>query len=236
MEALDTVPLHRHPRPHRELARRYREQFRNEDYRLAVALSVLALIASMGASLLAGHFSNTHASNPVADLILSNTPALHVDAFFVYGTFLFGIFVAAIAFAHPRRIPFTFMSLAVFFFVRAGFVTLTHIAPFPEQSATNFGGTIRHYFFGSDLFFSGHTGTPFLMALIFWESKQLRYTFLVWSIFFAAVVLLGHLHYSIDVASAFFITYSVFHLCETLFPGYRALFYSDLSDEEAQGA
>jgi membrane-associated phospholipid phosphatase len=34
---------------------------------------------------------------------------------------------------------------------------------------------------------------------------------------FAIVVLLGHLHYSIDVLSAYFITFSVFHLCTFLF-------------------
>ncbi len=235
METPDALPLFRHPHPHRELIRRYREHFRDRDYRLAVGMSFVAFLASIVASLLAGHFSNTHASNHVADLILSNTPALNVDGFFVYGTFVFSAFVAALAFAHPRRIPFTFFSLAIFFTIRAGFVTLTHIAPFPEQAVPDFGGTIRHYFFGSDLFFSGHTGTPFLMALIFWHEKRLRYVFLAWSAYFAAVVLLGHLHYSIDVASAFFITYSIFHLCEKFMPEYRALFFSDLSDEEASG-
>ena len=227
MEAADSIPLHRHPRPHRELARRYKSQWRDKDYRLAAALSLLVFVGSVAASLLAGHFANRYASNPVDDLILSNTPAFNVDFLFVYGTALFVIFVASLAFAHPRRIPFTFFSLAIFFFIRAGFITLTHIAPFPEQAAVEFGSTIRHYFFGSDLFFSGHTGSPFLMALIFWHEYRLRIIFLAWSVFFAAVVLLGHLHYSIDVASAYFITYTIFVICERLLPDYRALFYSD---------
>ncbi len=38
--------------------------------------------------------------------------------------------------------------------------------------------------------------------------------FLDFSIVFAVVVLLGHLHYSIDVASAYFITFSIFSLAK----------------------
>lgn len=227
------LPLLRYPYPHRELVRRYREHFKDRDYRMAAIASFAALCGSIIASLMAGHFANVHASNYVEDIILSNTPALNLDTLFVFGTMLFTVFVGIVAFAHPRRIPFMFYSLALFFFIRAGFVTLTHIAPFPLRSDFDFGVTIRHYFFGSDLFFSGHTGSPFLMALLFWHEWRLRIMFLAWSVFFAFVVLLGHLHYSIDVASAFFITYTIYHIAQTLFPEYYALFYSDLPEDEA---
>jgi membrane-associated phospholipid phosphatase len=56
-----------------------------------------------------------------------------------------------------------------------------------------------------------------LMAFIFWDSKPLRYIFIGWSVLFALTVLLGHLHYSIDVASAVFITYTIFHLSQIIF-------------------
>lgn len=229
------LPLRKHKSPHRELARRYKDHFAHHDYRVAAVGSFLLFLASLFASILAGHFATEVATNPVADLVLSNTPALSVGDLFVYGTFLFVVFVAAISFAHPRRIPFIFLSLAMFFFIRAGFVSLTHIAPFPERAATDFGITIKKYFFGNDLFFSGHTGAPFLMSLIFWRDRRLRYAFLVWSIFFAFVVLFGHLHYSIDVASAYFITYAVFCLSEWLFSYYRALFYSDALNGNGNG-
>ncbi|MEI8091030.1 MAG: phosphatase PAP2-related protein [bacterium] len=70
--------------------------------------------------------------------------------------------------------------------------------------------------FGADLFFSGHTGLPFLFALIFWNNKWMRYLFVLTAIYFGAIVLLGHLHYSIDVLSAFFITYTIRHINEFL--------------------
>ena len=228
------LPLHKHRRPHRELIRRYKAHWAHKDYRLPMLYSFLVFIASMMVSLLAGHFAKTHASNFASDIILSNTPVFNVSDFFIYGTFLFVVMTAALAFAHPRRVAYTLFALALFYFIRAAFVTMTHIAPFPERATSDFGVTIRSNFFGSDLFFSGHTGAPFLMSLIFWRDKKIRYLFLAWSIFFAVVVLLGHLHYTIDVASAYFITYTIFCMAEVFFPEYRQLFYSDLTEEELE--
>ncbi|MBI5469697.1 hypothetical protein HY968_00035 [Candidatus Kaiserbacteria bacterium] len=233
MSDVSDLPLRKHPAPHKEIARRYKDHFKDKDYRSAVLSSALVFIASVIASLAAGLFSKSHASNPVSDLVLSNIPVFQVDELFVYGTIILIVFVLILAFAHPKRIPFTLHTLALFFFIRAGFVTLTHIAPFPGRAATDFGATTQKYFFGDDLFFSGHTGTPFLLALIFWREWRLRYVFLAWSAYFAVVVLLGHLHYSIDVAAAFFITYTIFCMAEWLFPEYRALFLSDEMDGES---
>ena len=77
---------------------------------------------------------------------------------------------------------------------------------------------------GGDYFFSGHTGLPFLLTLLFWDNVFLRVLFFVSSIFFGVVVLLGHLHYSIDVLSAFFITYTIYHLSEAFFPKDKKMF------------
>ena len=85
---------------------------------------------------------------------------------------------------------------------------------------------MEKFAFGGDLFFSGHTGLPFLMALIFWDNKYLRWIFILTSVMFATVVLLAHLHYSIDVLSAFFITYTIFHIALFLFKKDRRLFFS----------
>src|SRR6185436_11646568 len=110
------LPLHKHKSPHRELARRYKDHFARQDYRVAAVGSFLLFLASLFASILAGHFAKEVVTNPVADLVLSNTPALNVGGLFVYGTFLFVVFVGAISLAHPRRVPFIFISLALFFF------------------------------------------------------------------------------------------------------------------------
>ena len=66
---------------------------------------------------------------------------------------------------------------------------------------------------------------PLLGALAFWGvDTRLKWFYLLCSVFFAAIVLLGHIHYTIDVFSAFFITYGIYHIALWLFPRERALF------------
>jgi hypothetical protein len=170
-------------------------------------------------------FATNRASNPVDDLFLSNVPVFEVGAFFVYGMFILIAFITFLCLWRPNRIPFVLYSLAIFVVIRAIFVSLTHIGPFDPQAASNFGDAITRAFFGADLFFSGHTGAPFLMALIFWREALLRYIFLAWSVFFGLIVLLGHLHYSIDVLAAFFITYGIFNIALWLMPGHWAFLH-----------
>lgn len=206
------------------IAARYRAVHATEGYWSTALVSAGALFGSIWVSLVAGQYTRAHASNPVSDIVLSNIPAFNLDELFIYATFAFAAFVLVIALLYPRRLPFMFFSLALFYLIRAGFITLTHVAPFPERTAVDFGETIQRYFFGADLFFSGHTGTPFLLGLLFWEDRPLRYLFVCSSAFFASIVLLAHLHYSIDVASAFFITYAIYHIALQIFPWSAALF------------
>lgn len=197
------------------------------DWRLA-ANSLVSFFVFVFAILviqpLAIEFANGAASNPVADIILSNTPVYDVGIFFVYGMFLLVAFITALCLSHPNRIAFILHSLTIFVLIRCVFVSLTHVGAFTTQLESEFGPAITRMFFGADHFFSGHTGAPFLMALIFWQTPILRYIFLAWSVFFGAVVLMGHLHYSIDVLAAFFITYGIFHIARFALPHDWALF------------
>ena len=112
--------------------------------------------------------------------------------------------------------------------VRAVFVALTHMAPSPidPQKPAPFFNSI---FYGSDLFFSGHTGLPFLAALAFWHIPQWRIFYLALTAFFGSVVLLGHYHYSIDVLAALFITHGIFQTSCWLFGRDYTLFRSSES-------
>ena len=175
-------------------------------------------------------YVNYKASNSVTDIILDNIPVFDFDGIFIYGPIVFwvltGLYVIRFEF---RKAPFMLKSIALFVFIRAIFITLTHIGPFPDQIDTSVSNSFFSVFTsGSDLFFSSHTGLPFLMALIFWENKFSRWFFLLSSSFFGAIVLKAHLHYSIDVAAAFFITYTIYHLAQKWFKKEQRFFLENI--------
>lgn len=207
------------------LIARYRAFFSRKGAHLSIALSSVALFSAWWVNYFAIIFATERASNSVTDIVLSNIPVFEVDGFFVYGTFVFMVASFAIALAHPKRIPFVFYAVALFWVIRSSFTVLTHLAPFEAHYISDFGPTITEMFFGGDRFFSAHTGMPFLGALMLWKEKYFRNFYLLGAVYFGIVVLLGHLHYSIDVAAAFFITYAIYHIAIKAFPRSYALFH-----------
>jgi hypothetical protein len=212
----------------RSLLDQYKKYFSNEGFLYSFFLSVFMLVASIFVDFYAAQYATVSASGPVTDIILSNTRVYDVDGFFVFGAMGLVAFIAAVCLSQPRIIPFTLKTIALFVFIRSIFITLTHIGPFPTE--VSFDGSTMHYakeivgknlfgafFSGNDLFFSGHTGLPFLMAFICWDNKWLRSIFIALSVAFGITVLLGHLHYSIDVFAAFFITASIFNIARIFF-------------------
>lgn len=182
-----------------------------------IGISAVLLALSIVSNFYAGTFATQSISNPVTDIILDNIPVVNVDFIFVQGPLFMWLFVGVLIIVRPERIPFVFRSLALFILVRSGFIILTHIGPFPIRSKFDLNGLMQSFTFGGDLFFSGHTGSPFLLALMFWKDRKLRLTFLATTAVFGVAVLLGHLHYSIDVFAAFFITYGIHDLARFLF-------------------
>lgn len=202
----------------KKLNSRYKKHFTDKTFLTSLLLGVALLICSLFINFYAGTYATEKASSSVTDIVLSNIPVYDVDMIFIYGPVVFWSFVLLLGLYEPKKFPFGLKSIALFILVRSVFITLTHIGPFPDSAfLDNHVGWIRDFSFGGDLFFSAHTGTPFLMALVFWENKLLRTLFIITSIFFGIIVLLGHFHYSIDVFSAFFITYTIYKISEKIF-------------------
>lgn len=193
------------------------ERWRQKDFLLSVAWALIMLVVAIVVNHFASIYTLERASNPVTDVILSNIRVFDVDFVFLYGPLLMWAIAIVLLVRRPDRVVFAIKSISLFILVRAIFVSLTHIGPFPGHLIFPPGNILAEFTTGSDLFFSGHTGLPFLLALIMWDNLKLRVFFILCSILFGIVVLLGHLHYSIDVLSAYFITYSIFHLSEILF-------------------
>lgn len=202
----------------RELSEKYKI-FKNQEFIISVGIGLLVFIGSFFVNYYAGMYATEHVSNSVTDIILNNIPVFDVGGIFIYGPLVLWVFVALVLLQEPKSLPFVLKSLTLFILIRSLFITLTHIGPFPDQMSftTEVPNLLQNFMFGGDLFFSGHTGSPFLMALMFWENKMLRFIFLASAVLFALVVLMAHLHYSIDVLSAFFITYTIFHLSKKIF-------------------
>ena len=66
-----------------------------------------------------------------------------------------------------------------------------------------------------DLFFSGHTSTMFLLYLSC-TSRKMRFFFLTGTILVGALVLVQHVHYSIDVVAAPFYAYTCYKISSYL--------------------
>ena len=201
-------------------------QWTTKKLTISILWGVAFLIVGLVVNFLAGSYATSHVSNPVNDLILDHIPTLDVDGIFIYGIIIFFLFVAGLLSVRPRRIPFVLKSFSLFIVIRSFFIILTHVAPSIHQAPLDTSSFIVNTFTFTDLFFSGHTGLPFLMALVFWDEKFLRGLFMATAVLFGIVVLLGHYHYSIDVFAAFFITFGVYKISERFFVKDFHLFHS----------
>jgi membrane-associated phospholipid phosphatase len=200
-----------------KILNKHKDFWSNRQFFLSMFVGLALLILSLILNYYAGNYATQEASNSVTDIILNNIPVYNVSFIFIYGVSLFFLFLVLILLNKPKRLPFVLKASSIFVIVRSFFIMMTHIGPFPQQISFTANRLLESITFGGDLFFSGHTGIPFLMALIFWQNKKLRYIFLTTSVIFAVSVLLGHLHYTIDVFAAYFITYTIFVIAKTYF-------------------
>ncbi len=203
--------------------------FWSERNKKSLYLGLLLIVLSLIIQISAGHYSTRSATSAhfAGDLFLDNLPVVNLDFVIVQGVLLFWIFVWLLLATKPRYLLFSIKAVALFIIFRAFFMSLTHIGIYPRGiilNPTDIGyGFYNLVSFQGNYFFSAHTGFPFLMALIFWNKTFWRRFFLLATVFFGASVLLAHVHYSIDVFAAPFITYGVFVISTKLFPADYAL-------------
>jgi hypothetical protein len=191
--------------------------------------SLLGALALLGASYVAEHFANVYAfdysqrptSNYVGDLVLDNIPVVDLSFIIIEVALIAIVLGTLFVLSRPRYLLFTLKAIALFIIIRAIFISLTHVGIHPENIAPGLGlfDSIYTYLnFQTGLFFSGHTGLPFLVAFIFWNNRRVRNTLIALSFIFAVAVLLAHIHYSIDVLAAPFMAYGIFKIAQHLFP------------------
>ena len=189
-------------------------------YILSIALLVLAFTAEHFATLYAYIYIKRPTSLYVGDVLLDNLPVVNVNVIIIQGALWVIVLSVMLVLYHPRKILFALKTVALLITIRAFFISLTHVGIYPGQiiPGDGFHDAIYLYFnFQNGYFFSGHTSMPFLMGLIFWEKKYIRYGYFALSFVFAVSVLLAHNHYSIDVFAAPFMAYGIFHVARVIF-------------------
>jgi len=188
---------------------------KNRNFLRSSLIAFLIFITSLVLNYFAANYATKKAGNFVTDIILDNIRVFNVSLPFVWGPIVIILIVIGILLRYPFKTPFLLKSTTLFIIIRSLFITLTHFGPMPIRSPLP--SSIVIFSPGGDLFFSGHTGMPFLFALLFWDKIYLRLIFLIFSVSFGILVLLGHLHYSVDVLAAFFITFTIYHLAISFF-------------------
>jgi hypothetical protein len=203
--------------------------FWNQERKQSLMEGIFILCVAIVTQIVAGQYSSAKAADApaVRDFFLDRMPVLHVDFIIVIVAILFWVFSSLLLSFAPRRLLFDIKAIALFIILRAFFMNLTHLGLYPgaaSPGADNFGWSFYdRVTFQGNLFFSGHVGFPFLMALIFWDRAPWRRFFIIASIIFGAAVLFAHVHYSIDVFAAPFMSYGVFAIVAKLFPKDYAL-------------
>lgn len=183
-----------------------------------VALVILALAVVF--QFYASAYANRVPSNSVPDLILSILPIVNLNDIIVEGALAVMAGTIILLLFKPRYLIFAMKAGAIFIATRAVFIAVTHLGIYPGQINPDTGFFDRMYTglgLEAGFFFSGHTGLPFLAALIFWDEKFWRYIYLALAVIFGVSVLFAHVHYTIDVLAAPYIAYSIFKMSQYFF-------------------
>ncbi|MFH0977797.1 MAG: phosphatase PAP2-related protein [Candidatus Woesearchaeota archaeon] len=175
------------------------------------------ILISLGFLILAAyvlHFTSSYADQAgdgsAKDLILDHIPVVDLTPLLVYG-YMFVVFTLFLypLFFRVRKLHTVIILASLVLIVRGFFVSLTHLSMPAGAIISRVPELYNLFYYRNDLFFSGHTALPFLGYLIFRKEKMGKF-FLVSTIVMASTVLLMHVHYSIDVFAALFITYGVY--------------------------
>lgn len=205
-----------------ELYYHWKILLKDRSFRLSMLAGILFFSLGYSINKLASIFHDSIDFEPVGDLILNFLPTYNLEYLFTWGIYALAVLIIMYPFfVRPDVAPFMFKTFGILFLVRAGFIVLTHVGPpegfFYDTRIGFIDNPISNFLFRNDLFFSGHVSIPFLTFLILKESKYFKWLMFFGSLLMGITVLLMHIHYSIDVFSAFFITHGVYAISDKIF-------------------
>jgi hypothetical protein len=200
--------------------RRWKTDWKSEfkEHKGLIALSLIFLVGALVLNSVVGNYADRVGNAAASDLILEHVGPVDWTYLFVYG---YGL-VILLLFVYPllfrvREFHIAISQFSLLVLIRSFFISLTHLKVPTDAIAVSVSHLSNLLIFRNDLFFSAHTALPFLGFLLFRKHKIISTFFLIMTFVLAATVLLMHIHYSIDVFAAFFITYGSYKIGEWLF-------------------
>jgi hypothetical protein len=187
------------------------------EHKFFIFFSLIALSVALVLNVFAGRYTDKVGTAISHDIILDNLPVLNLNFIYIWVAIaITSIMIFYVLFFRTNRFHIYLSHLSLLILVRNFAMCLTHLKTPSEAVYSNFPFFLNLFSFQNDLFFSGHVAYTFIGFLLFKDSK-IKWLFLFSSIIMAVTVLLMHAHYSIDVFSAYFITYGTFVLGEKMF-------------------
>jgi len=195
--------------------------------RRLLALAVAFLAVALWADYQCGVYVTLRPAVKVPDLILDHLPTLDMSFLFTYGymALIVGMFLYPL-WRRPRMLHVVAIQFSLLLILRSLSMIFMHVSTPADSVAVHFPGFFSRFYFENDMFFSGHTAMSFLGFYLF-RPHRLRYVYLAGSIVMGIVALLMHVHYSIDVFAAFFMTYCSYQMGSALLhkldPAYKGI-------------
>lgn len=205
-----------------EIGKSWKGAFSHPSFRNQFVLTFLVLLSF--AFIFPYFFDFIEARNgPVmTDILLEQLPAMDVSLvvfFFLYS----GIVVGLIShLSHPKAVLLAFQTYVLITLVRMLSITLFPLnppvgyIPLREPFVSLF--TTNGRIISRDLFFSGHMST--ILSILFATHKVwIRRYLILCASMIGMMILLQHVHYTIDVVVAVPMTYLVFRFCKRFLGG-----------------
>ena len=176
-------------------------------YKFSIMMSLVFLGAAVVLNYIAGNYVDKAGSVSAPDLILDHLPVVDLTVIYLFAYAAMFLFLLCYPlFYDVKRFHIVIGHFSLLVLIRSFFITLTHLKPPVDAIVVTYPYLNNILVFQNDLFFSGHTAIPFLGYLIYRE-EPIGKVFLWVTVLLAATVLLMHVHYSIDVFAAIFISY-----------------------------
>ena len=187
-------------------AAQWREIFNSKRRSWLTFSGVVLLLSTFVLNFYVSSYADSAATSTVGDLFLDNIPIFKIDFLFFWAVLIFWLVMLGYHILRPKQLAFIMWSISAFVVVRCFFISLTHLGP--PESAIEIPDSLSWFNFTADMFFSGHVGAPFLVALLL-DNKVLKRIIYLYSVCMVVIVLMAHGHYSIDIFASFFISHSI---------------------------